>query len=67
MNEVSCYEPKLARERSEWARYIERDGLGIQGILAELNCCRQIPHEQFVRSLRLLCHEVLPHFTPRRG
>lgn len=38
-----------------------RDELGIQGILAELNCGRQIPHEQVMRSLRLLCTEVMPH------
>jgi alkanesulfonate monooxygenase SsuD/methylene tetrahydromethanopterin reductase-like flavin-dependent oxidoreductase (luciferase family) len=39
-----------------------REELGIQGILAELNCGRQIPHEQVMRSLRLLCTEVMPCF-----
>jgi len=44
------------------ARRLEelRDELGIQGILAELNCGRQIPHEQVMHSLRLLCSEVMP-------
>ena len=39
-----------------------RDELAIDGILAELNCGRQIPSEQVMRSLRLLCTEVMPHF-----
>ncbi len=36
--------------------------LGLNGILAELNCGGLIPHERVRQSLRLLCHEVLPHF-----
>src|SRR5579859_5745915 len=39
-----------------------RDAFGIDGILAELNCGRQIPTEQVLRSLRLLCTEVMPRF-----
>jgi alkanesulfonate monooxygenase SsuD/methylene tetrahydromethanopterin reductase-like flavin-dependent oxidoreductase (luciferase family) len=39
-----------------------RDELGLQGILAELNCGRQIPHQGVMRSLQLLCAEVMPHF-----
>jgi alkanesulfonate monooxygenase SsuD/methylene tetrahydromethanopterin reductase-like flavin-dependent oxidoreductase (luciferase family) len=39
-----------------------QDELGIQGILAELNCGRQIPHERVLRSLHLLCTEVMPQF-----
>ena len=39
-----------------------RDELGVQGILAELNCGRQIPHAQVMHSLLLLCSEVMPHF-----
>jgi alkanesulfonate monooxygenase SsuD/methylene tetrahydromethanopterin reductase-like flavin-dependent oxidoreductase (luciferase family) len=39
-----------------------REELGMQGILAELNCGRQIPQERVMRSLRLLCDEVMPHF-----
>ena len=39
-----------------------RDELGLNGILAELNCGGLIPHERVRRSLRLLCHEVLPAF-----
>jgi alkanesulfonate monooxygenase SsuD/methylene tetrahydromethanopterin reductase-like flavin-dependent oxidoreductase (luciferase family) len=37
-----------------------RDELGISGILAELNCGRAIPHDKVMRSLELLCTEVLP-------
>lgn len=36
--------------------------LGLDGILAELNCGREIPHEHVLRSLRLLCERVMPQF-----
>lgn len=36
--------------------------LGLDGILAELNCGGLIPFPAVKHSLRLLCHEVLPHF-----
>jgi alkanesulfonate monooxygenase SsuD/methylene tetrahydromethanopterin reductase-like flavin-dependent oxidoreductase (luciferase family) len=39
-----------------------RGELGIDGILAELNPGRQIPHEHSLRSLELLCTEIMPHF-----
>jgi alkanesulfonate monooxygenase SsuD/methylene tetrahydromethanopterin reductase-like flavin-dependent oxidoreductase (luciferase family) len=39
-----------------------RDELGLDGILAELNCGGQIPRESVLRSLRLLCEQVMPHF-----
>jgi hypothetical protein len=39
-----------------------REELGLAGILAELNCGSQIPQEGVMRSLRLLCTEVMPHF-----
>jgi alkanesulfonate monooxygenase SsuD/methylene tetrahydromethanopterin reductase-like flavin-dependent oxidoreductase (luciferase family) len=35
--------------------------LGLGGILAEMNCGAQIPHERVLRSLELLCKEVMPH------
>jgi alkanesulfonate monooxygenase SsuD/methylene tetrahydromethanopterin reductase-like flavin-dependent oxidoreductase (luciferase family) len=34
--------------------------LGLSGILAELNCGAGIPHERVLRSLQLLCEEVMP-------
>ena len=34
--------------------------LGLDGIVAEMNCGRLIPHERVMRSLRLLCEEVMP-------
>ncbi|MCC6177980.1 MAG: LLM class flavin-dependent oxidoreductase [Chloroflexi bacterium] len=37
--------------------------LGIDGFLAELNCGRQIPHQHVLRSLKLLCTEVMPNFA----
>ncbi|MCC7371943.1 MAG: LLM class flavin-dependent oxidoreductase [Chloroflexi bacterium] len=37
-----------------------RDELGIAGVLAELNCGRNIPHPNVMRSLQLLCTEVMP-------
>jgi alkanesulfonate monooxygenase SsuD/methylene tetrahydromethanopterin reductase-like flavin-dependent oxidoreductase (luciferase family) len=39
-----------------------RDELGIDGILAELNCGGLIAHKQVVEALRLLCTEVQPRF-----
>jgi alkanesulfonate monooxygenase SsuD/methylene tetrahydromethanopterin reductase-like flavin-dependent oxidoreductase (luciferase family) len=38
------------------------DELGIDGILAELNCGGLIPHAQVMRALELLCREVKPRF-----
>ena len=49
--------PAMAVERLRWLR----DELGIDGILAELNCGTLIPEEKVRRSLRLLCTEVMPH------
>ena len=40
-----------------------RDELGIAGVLAELNCGRAIPHEKVMRSLQLLCTEVMPNLN----
>ena len=40
-----------------------RDELGITGILAELNCGRNIPHDKVMRSLQLLCTEVMPNLN----
>jgi len=36
--------------------------LGLDGILAELNCGGKIPHEGVLRALRLMCEEVRPRF-----
>jgi alkanesulfonate monooxygenase SsuD/methylene tetrahydromethanopterin reductase-like flavin-dependent oxidoreductase (luciferase family) len=44
-----------------------QDELGIDGILAELNCGGLIPHEQLMTALRLLCQEVMPRFHRRSG
>ena len=37
--------------------------LGIDGILAELNFGALIPPQMMMRSLRLLCEQVRPHFV----
>jgi hypothetical protein len=37
-----------------------QQGLGLNGILAELNCGALIPHEGVIRSLQLLCEKVQP-------
>lgn len=34
--------------------------LGLNGIVAELNCGGLIPHQNVMKSLRLLCEEVMP-------
>jgi alkanesulfonate monooxygenase SsuD/methylene tetrahydromethanopterin reductase-like flavin-dependent oxidoreductase (luciferase family) len=36
--------------------------LGLDGVLAELNCGGQVPREGVQRSLQLLCEEVMPAF-----
>jgi alkanesulfonate monooxygenase SsuD/methylene tetrahydromethanopterin reductase-like flavin-dependent oxidoreductase (luciferase family) len=36
--------------------------LGLNGILAELNCGGKIPHDGVMRALKLLCQEVKPRF-----
>jgi alkanesulfonate monooxygenase SsuD/methylene tetrahydromethanopterin reductase-like flavin-dependent oxidoreductase (luciferase family) len=39
-----------------------QEELGIDGILAELNCGGLIPHRRVMRALQLLCQEVMPQF-----
>jgi alkanesulfonate monooxygenase SsuD/methylene tetrahydromethanopterin reductase-like flavin-dependent oxidoreductase (luciferase family) len=39
-----------------------QEELGIDGILAEINCGGLVPHEQVMTALRLLCDEVMPRF-----
>ena len=40
-----------------------RDELGLDGILAELNCGGLIPHARVVNALRLMCEDVKPRFA----
>jgi alkanesulfonate monooxygenase SsuD/methylene tetrahydromethanopterin reductase-like flavin-dependent oxidoreductase (luciferase family) len=62
--EQACRDRLIVGTPDMVARRLEeiRDELGIQGILAELNSGRRIPHAQVMHSLRLLCTEVMPHF-----
>ncbi len=39
-----------------------QDDIGIDGILAELNCGGIIPHARVLNAIRLLCQEVMPRF-----
>ena len=39
-----------------------REELGLSGILAEMNCGSQIPHERVLTSLQLMCEDVIPKF-----
>ena len=39
-----------------------RNELGLDGILAEMNCGGQIPREKMMTSLQLLCEDVIPRF-----
>jgi hypothetical protein len=39
-----------------------REELGLDGILAELNCGSLIPHLKVMKSLELLCEKVMPQF-----
>ena len=36
--------------------------IGLNGVLAELNCGGMLPDEKVMRSLRLMCEEVAPRF-----
>jgi alkanesulfonate monooxygenase SsuD/methylene tetrahydromethanopterin reductase-like flavin-dependent oxidoreductase (luciferase family) len=39
-----------------------KEELGLDGILAEMNCGTKIPHDRVMRSLQLLCEKVKPQF-----
>ena len=39
------------------------DHLGLDGVLAEINCGGGVPREGVIRSLELMCKEVMPAFT----
>jgi alkanesulfonate monooxygenase SsuD/methylene tetrahydromethanopterin reductase-like flavin-dependent oxidoreductase (luciferase family) len=50
--------PDVVTER---LRMLQQE-VGIDGILAELNCGGLIPHDRVMTALRLLCEEVMPRF-----
>jgi alkanesulfonate monooxygenase SsuD/methylene tetrahydromethanopterin reductase-like flavin-dependent oxidoreductase (luciferase family) len=50
--------PKMVTERLQMLQ----EEIGIDGILAEINCGGLIPHERVMTALRLLCEEVKPRF-----
>src|SRR5262244_368763 len=39
-----------------------KEELGLDGILAEMNCGTKIPHQRVMKSLQLLCEKVKPQF-----
>ena len=39
-----------------------KETLGLDGILAEMNCGTKIPHQRVMKSLQLLCEKVMPKF-----
>jgi hypothetical protein len=39
-----------------------KEEIGLDGILAEMNCGTKIPHRQVMKSLQLLCEKVKPQF-----
>jgi len=39
-----------------------KETLGLDGILAEMNCGTKIPHQRVMKSLQLLCERVMPKF-----
>ena len=39
-----------------------REELGLNGILAELNCGSLIPHARVMHCMQLLCDKVMPQF-----
>ena len=50
--------PESVAERME---HLTRK-LGLNGVLAEVNCGGLIPNEKVMRSLQLMCEEVVPRF-----
>jgi alkanesulfonate monooxygenase SsuD/methylene tetrahydromethanopterin reductase-like flavin-dependent oxidoreductase (luciferase family) len=40
-----------------------KEHLGLDGILCEMNCGMQIPHDRVMKSLQLLCEKVSPRFN----
>jgi alkanesulfonate monooxygenase SsuD/methylene tetrahydromethanopterin reductase-like flavin-dependent oxidoreductase (luciferase family) len=50
--------PEQVAERIDQLRM----DLGLNGILAELNCGGLIPHRKVMKSLELLCNKVMPQF-----
>ena len=40
-----------------------KEKLGLDGILCEMNCGTKIPHQRVMKSLQLLCNEVMPRFN----
>ena len=40
-----------------------KEKLGLDGILCEMNCGTKIPHDRVMKSLQLLCTEVMPRFN----
>jgi alkanesulfonate monooxygenase SsuD/methylene tetrahydromethanopterin reductase-like flavin-dependent oxidoreductase (luciferase family) len=51
--------PAMAADRIDQLR----TELGLNGILAELNCGSLIPHDKVMKSLELLCDKVVPQFA----
>jgi hypothetical protein len=39
-----------------------QEEIGLDGILAELNCGGKIPHDRVINALTLMCQEVMPRF-----
>jgi hypothetical protein len=56
--QVLCGSPDSFSQR---LREVQEE-LGLDGILAELNCGGRIPHDRVVNAIRLLCEEVKPRF-----
>jgi len=50
--------PDIVTER---LRMLQEE-IGIDGILAEINCGGLVPHDRVMTALRLLCEEVMPRF-----
>jgi hypothetical protein len=50
--------PDIVTERLR----ILQEEIGIDCILAELNCGGLIPHERVMTALRLICEAVMPRF-----
>jgi len=50
--------PEIVTER---LRMLQQE-IGIDGILAEINCGGLVRHDRVMTALQLLCEEVMPRF-----
>jgi hypothetical protein len=54
--------PALGQDSAARGDHALREQLGLDGVLAEMNCGSLIAHQRVMRSLQLLCDKVMAQF-----